>query len=170
MLTASKTIQKYELQRVDRQTVKMPIGSTILTSQTQHGKPYMIVLADPNNSKEERLIETFNDDRKDYFDRGIDKVYRGSYQLNGSDFHVFEHIDMSNIIDLTSCIVKQFPKREKFVLSLSLNLDKNSILHILKHDYILINKERYKVPERILAECLQNRRFGEIHLDLEKII
>ena len=73
------------------------------------------------------------------------------------------------MIDLTNYREIQEPIKTRTILSCSIRLDKKTMLNVLQSDSIFINGDCYKVPEHILLECLINKKYGEIKLDLEKI-
>jgi hypothetical protein len=54
-----KTIWKYPLHLIDKQTVNMPKGAEILTVQIQNGTITMWALVDPESVKIKRTIEIF---------------------------------------------------------------------------------------------------------------
>lgn len=58
---------------------------------------------------------------------------------------------------------------DRVVLTAYFNLTRNEILETLKHESICINGKYYKVPESALMECLMNRQYNNIKLDLEQI-
>lgn len=55
------------------------------------------------------------------------------------------------------------------ILSCGIRLDKKTMLEILAHDHVSVNGVLYKVPERVLLDCLINKRFGSIKLELEQV-
>ncbi len=73
------------------------------------------------------------------------------------------------IIDLTSYIELQKPKKTRTILICYFRLDKKAMLNALQSDSIFLDGEYFKVPEQTLLECLINRRFGETRIELEKI-
>lgn len=91
----NKTIYKYELKTEDIQTVTMPVNAEILAIQTQHERPYLWALVDPNAKPEVRAFETFGTGHPVHCDMGVHRIYQGTYQLaNGAlVFHVFERLD-----------------------------------------------------------------------------
>ncbi len=87
-----KTIWKFELETTDNQEIEMPIGSEILTIQTQNVIPCIWALIDPNADKEVRRFEIYGTGHPIHCDIGVKRNYIGTYQLyNGSlVYHVFE--------------------------------------------------------------------------------
>lgn len=88
-----KTIWKYPLQVTDLQNLEVPIGSELLTVQTQDGVPCLWVLVHNAEGKKEIIklttIGTGNEIKPDI---NISKEsYIGTYQLHGGAFvgHVF---------------------------------------------------------------------------------
>jgi|TARA_R110000851_G_scaffold138587_1_gene275283 hypothetical protein len=73
------------------------------------------------------------------------------------------------MIDLTDYREMQLPTETKTIMTCGLRLDKKAMLNALLSDSIYINGEYFKVPERALLECLIDKRYGEIKLELEKI-
>ena len=74
------------------------------------------------------------------------------------------------MINLTDYMEIQEPTKTRIIMTCYVRLDKKTILEALMHEKIFINGKFYKVPEKILLECILNRRFGSIKLDLEEII
>ena len=89
----NKTIWKFQLETIDNQTLKMPVGAEILTVQTQFEKPCLWALVDPNAEKEDRFIEIFVTGHAVSYDVSVEMKYIGTYQLHGGSlvFHVFEY-------------------------------------------------------------------------------
>ena len=73
------------------------------------------------------------------------------------------------MIDLTNYLEIQEPIKTITILTCYVRLDKKSILEALMHEQIFINGKYYKMPERMLLECLINKRFGQTKLDLEEV-
>ena len=73
------------------------------------------------------------------------------------------------MIDLTNYIELQEPINTRTILTCNVRLDKKTMLNALQSDAVCINGEHFKVPEHTLLECLINRCYGEIRLELEKI-
>lgn len=88
-----KTIWKFKLETTGKQIVEMPIGSKILTVQTQNDAPCIWALVDPKKPKEKRFIEVFGTGHDVHYDMGVRRTYLGTYQLHGGSlvFHVFEY-------------------------------------------------------------------------------
>lgn len=84
-----ETIYKYELAITDNQVVQMPIDAKILTVQTQHGKPWMWALVNPEYPLVKRNFETYGTGHR-VPTLGI--TYIGTYQVEDGSlvFHVFE--------------------------------------------------------------------------------
>ncbi|MFI1771000.1 hypothetical protein [Thalassobellus citreus] len=57
----------------------------------------------------------------------------------------------------------------KTIVSYSIRMGYKTILKALGSDCIVINGDRFKVPEKQLIDCLVNKEYGCIRLDLEKI-
>jgi hypothetical protein len=88
-----KTIYKYQLLVADFQGVLLPIGSEILTIQTQGETVCMWALVNPNETQKEiRNIEIFGTGHSIYYDIGIDLKYISTFQIHGGQlvFHAFE--------------------------------------------------------------------------------
>lgn len=90
----AKTIWKFGLNTTDRQIVKMPAGSEILSIQTQAGEPCIWALVDPSAEKEDRVIEIFGTGHPIHYDMGIERKFIGTYQISGGVlvFHAFERL------------------------------------------------------------------------------
>lgn len=73
------------------------------------------------------------------------------------------------MLDLTNYREIQEPTKTRTILTCYVSLDKKTMLNASQSDNISINGEYFKVPEHTLLECLINRRYGEIRLELEKI-
>ena len=73
------------------------------------------------------------------------------------------------MIDLTNYREIQEPLTTRTIVTCSIRLDKKTMLNALQSDGICMNGEFFKVPEHTLLECLINKRYGEIRLELEKI-
>lgn len=96
-----KVIWKFELQTVDRQVIKMPLGSKILTVQTQNDVPVLWALVDTDMApQEDKVIDVYGTGNDvDFLSDGYifpdtEREYIGTYQLDGGSFigHVFERI------------------------------------------------------------------------------
>lgn len=89
-----KQIWKYQLETADWNTIKMPIGSEILTVQTQGENICLWALVNPNEDEEERIIEVVGTGFPIECDLKFTRKYINSYQLmNGRlVFHVFERL------------------------------------------------------------------------------
>lgn len=89
-----KTIWKFELENTDEQKVEMPVGSEILTVQTQNETPCLWALVDPSADKETRYLEVFGTGNPLPYCTDLDRIYISTYQLKGGSlvFHVFEYI------------------------------------------------------------------------------
>ena len=85
-----KTIWKFELETTDTQSIVMPKGAEILTTQTQNGLPCIWALVDPTEDTEHRIIDTVGTGNPVSFGEWP-REYVGTYQLrqNGLVFHVF---------------------------------------------------------------------------------
>lgn len=86
-------IYKYKIETTDTQVVELPIGSEILTIQTQNGSPCLWAMVnEKEDSTERRTIDIFGTGHN------IDSTLRryiGTYQLHdgGLVFHCFERIN-----------------------------------------------------------------------------
>jgi hypothetical protein len=73
------------------------------------------------------------------------------------------------MIDLTNYREIQDPIKTRTILTCVIRLDKKTMLNVLQSSGIYINGDYYKVPEHTLLECLINKKYGPIKLDLEKL-
>lgn len=92
----NKTIYKYNLKVMGRQTIELPIGAEILTIQSQYENPCLWALVDPENTdSKSRVIEMFGTGHPVGYDMGVSRKYISTFQLNGGQlvFHVFERLD-----------------------------------------------------------------------------
>lgn len=89
----NKTIWKYGLELVDRQTVKMPQGGEVLTVQTQGAEPCLWALVNPEHEKEERIFEIHGTGNPIHADMGIEREYIGTFQQPPFVWHVFERVN-----------------------------------------------------------------------------
>lgn len=82
-------IFKYPLSITDEQTIGMPIGSEILTVQTQNGNPCLWALVNPGNAPEKRAINIYGTGNEIAMHPGH---CIGTFQVHGGSlvFHVFE--------------------------------------------------------------------------------
>jgi len=89
----NKTIYKYPLILIDSQAVSLPIGSEILTIQTQEEMIYMWVLINPNeNQNEIKHIEFFGTGYPISYDMGVSRKYISTFQMYDElVFHAFEY-------------------------------------------------------------------------------
>ena len=88
-----RTIWKYELELYGHQTIEMPLGSHILTVQSQKGNLCIWALVDPDETEtEERTIEIYTTGRMITYTDELHKQYIGTVQLDSGDFiaHIFE--------------------------------------------------------------------------------
>lgn len=87
-----KQIWKFPLTIVDKQEIKMPIGSEILCVQTQNETPYLWALVNPESENENRMFEIFGTGGVVYYDMGVNRKYIGTGQMQGGGFvyHLFE--------------------------------------------------------------------------------
>ena len=92
-----KTIWKFELKVEDKQTIIMPVGAEIISVQSQHLEPVLwaMVKTDGYEETEGRIIEVFGTGQEIPEDMGIERIYLGTFQLDGGSFvgHVFERIN-----------------------------------------------------------------------------
>lgn len=86
-----KTIWKYDLELVDRQTLKLPSGAQILTVQMQGDTPRLWALVDPERELAERRISIYGTGNPVPTDQQADG-YISTFQLydGGLIFHVFK--------------------------------------------------------------------------------
>ena len=89
-----KTIWKFPLQSIDRQSVQMPQGAEILTVQTQRGQPCLWAIVDDVAPMERRVLEIFGTGHEIHEEMETERKYIGTFQLMSGDlvFHVFERI------------------------------------------------------------------------------
>ncbi len=93
-----KTIYKYKLDTIDKQTIQLPKEAEILTIQTQNvgifEEPYLWALVDPNKQLENRVIEIFGTGHPVTCERDIHRKYISTYKLldGRGVFHAFELI------------------------------------------------------------------------------
>ncbi len=73
------------------------------------------------------------------------------------------------MIDLSDFQQNKGSLYKKTIITCTIELDKDIILNILKHDVIKIMDRYCKVPEYDLLMLLVNKRFGAIQLSLEEI-
>jgi hypothetical protein len=90
-----RTIYKYKIETTDRQEIRMPQYSRILTVQTQYEAPCLWAEVDDTMEMVERHIETFGTGHSIPVGLGVVRIYIGSYQLRGGAliFHVYERIN-----------------------------------------------------------------------------
>lgn len=89
----NKTIWKFELEVIDRQSIHMPIGAEILTIQIQKEKPCLWALVDSDKNTEKRFIEIFGTGNP--IDNNVEsRKYISTFQLHGGElvFHAFERL------------------------------------------------------------------------------
>jgi len=89
-----KSIFKYTLETTDKQIVKLPIGSEILTIQTQFEEPQLWALVNSTEEREDRIIEIFGTGHPIHCDMGVERKYISTYHLSGGNyvFHAFERL------------------------------------------------------------------------------
>ena len=84
-----KTIWKFTLEVTNSQVISLPIGSPILTVQTQRNEPCLWVHVESDAPRKEVTILTFGTGKP--LPDNMNGKYVGTYQLdNGLVFHVFE--------------------------------------------------------------------------------
>lgn len=84
------TIWKYSLKADDVQEVEIPIGSKLLSVQTQNGIPCLWVLVYEKNTKEVRKVYTFGTGEPlNFLPEAL--TFIGTYQMYNGElvFHVF---------------------------------------------------------------------------------
>jgi len=86
-------IYKYELEVMDNQNLRLPIGAKILTVQSQNGKPCLWALVDISAETEVRHIEIFGTGHPVLSDMGTSREYISTFQMHGGQlvFHAFEY-------------------------------------------------------------------------------
>lgn len=84
-----KTIWKFSLEMTDDQLVEMPKGAMVLSVQTQHEKPCLWALVDPDQKREERKISIRGTGHPIHGDLG---AFIGTFQMHGGAliFHAFD--------------------------------------------------------------------------------
>lgn len=89
-----KTIHKFELFLIDRNTIKIPVGAQILTVQTQKDALQIWAIINTEAKKEDRVFEVSG--------TGIEllplngsqrRVYLGTAQSKAMVWHVFEIVN-----------------------------------------------------------------------------
>lgn len=86
-----KKIYKYPIKVVDIQTVKLPKGAIILTTQLQEEKPYIWAYVDPNEIEAEDVtLRVYGTGQE--IDDSLDLTYIGTIQEFEGRFerHVFK--------------------------------------------------------------------------------
>jgi hypothetical protein len=90
-----KSVYKYDLEVTDKQVIKLPKFSDILSIQVQNGKPRLWVMIDKEETEiVDRVLYTYGTghdiDEKDE----NPLFFHGTYQLDGGTlvFHVFEEV------------------------------------------------------------------------------
>jgi len=73
------------------------------------------------------------------------------------------------MIDLTYYRELQEKLSNKKFLCAYFRLDKKTMLNILQNEFVFVNDEKYKVPEKQLLELLLREEYGETYLQLELI-
>jgi len=83
-------IFKYPMQVTEEQTIEMPLGSQILTVQTQHEIPCIWAKVDPSKDMVDSRIRTFATGQ--LIPKNFHGKHIGTYQLKGGAlvFHVFQ--------------------------------------------------------------------------------
>ena len=78
-----------------RTKVQMPQGAQILTIQTQGEIPCIWALVNPESEMEIRYFEIFGTGHDVPVERGIERKYINTFQLEGGKlvFHLFERVD-----------------------------------------------------------------------------
>lgn len=86
----AKTIFKYPLLAADRQVIAMPEGAELLCVDSQHGRPCLWAIVDPDFPSESRPIEI----RGTGHLLGDVGAYVGTFFLEDGDlvFHVFDGV------------------------------------------------------------------------------
>ena len=73
------------------------------------------------------------------------------------------------MIDWTAKIDISQEQFKKTILTVTLYLDRLTILEALKHEKIFLNSKFYKVPKKELIELLTIEIYGCVELELEEI-
>lgn len=90
----AKTIWKYSLEITDKQFIKMPKGSEILTISIQNDVLCIWAMVDPSNQDEDRCFEIFGTGHIIYDQRKTKREFIGTFRANRDlIFHCFERID-----------------------------------------------------------------------------
>ena len=91
-----KQVWKFEI-TPKQTTLEMPKGAEILTIQLQNEKPCIWALVNPENAKELRHFEVYGTGANINCDIGIERIYRGTFQINNLNmplvFHLFERLN-----------------------------------------------------------------------------
>ncbi len=85
-----RSVWKFPFHTTDNVVIEMPKGAQVLSIQTQHGKPCMWALVDPEAPKVNRLFRVFGTGHPiPFFEENLS--YDGTYQEQGGDlvWHVF---------------------------------------------------------------------------------
>lgn len=86
-----RVIYKQAITPSELLSLKLPKGATILTVQTQYGKPCIWFICDPDAEREERVFEIYGTGHELRGDK-YNHQYIGTFQLEGGKlvFHLFE--------------------------------------------------------------------------------
>ena len=90
-----KEIWKFPLDVNDKQFIRIPENSELLSVQTQNEIPCIWALVNPSEKTEERCFEIFGTGHQIHYDMGTDRKFIGTFQLNDGAlvFHLFERIN-----------------------------------------------------------------------------
>lgn len=84
-------IWKYTFEGGAAQTFEMPEGATILSVQTQHDEVCLWAMVDPDSRRETRTFELIGTGNPvTNIPKGMRRTYRGTAQVGGFVWHVFE--------------------------------------------------------------------------------
>jgi hypothetical protein len=90
----NKAIYKYPIQVTDTQSIHLPLGSEILTIQTENNEPHLWALVDPSEKDTEGvIIEIFGTGHPIGYDMGVSREYISTFQLHKGIvvFHAFKY-------------------------------------------------------------------------------
>lgn len=89
-----KTIYKYPLEAVGKQTVIMPVDAHVLTVQAQGETACVWAMVNTDNKPESRVFEIIGTGDPICWEQGVKREYIGTFQLQGGVlvFHLFEWV------------------------------------------------------------------------------
>lgn len=71
-------------------------------------------------------------------------------------------------MDLSKNVNYDYQRFAKKIITITVDLTRDEICETLKHDKIKINDDYYCVPQYKLIDCLVNRQYKNITLELEQ--